>query len=133
MARMVGSSVANMREETSTSGPAESVEQCGFASVVYPNQRDGASGTALRASRRSARCLRTVFNAGLNFADAIADAAAIKSLVSFRQVRVRRYAQRSACATCTAPPLLPPGGTFEVPRPSGEAKDNLIEPASTCS
>jgi len=59
MARMVGSSVANMRRGNEHFGRLRALTMW-ICSVGISDQRDGASGTALRASRRSARCLRSL-------------------------------------------------------------------------
>src|SRR6266849_1766626 len=58
-------------------GAAESVEQCGFAGIGVANQGDGAEGDGVARFPSQGALFAHFFDAGLNFADAIADAAAV--------------------------------------------------------
>jgi len=71
-----------MREETSTSARLRALNNVDFAGL-YIDQRDSAerNGVARLAAQRA--LLRTSFDAGLNFADPIADAAASVSSFFF--------------------------------------------------
>ena len=66
MARMVGSSVANIREETRTSARTEGVEQSRFAGVGIAYQRDGTKGNRIACFASQGALSSNCFDAGLN-------------------------------------------------------------------
>src|SRR5258708_1733173 len=83
-------------------GPAESVEQCGFAGIGISDQRDSAerNGVARLAAQRA--LFADVFNAGLNFADGIGEGGGIVLYFLSPGPASADRPSASACAPCPA-------------------------------